>query len=81
MHQWGESFGTASKVSKVSSFPDLCQRVKNKINRSKTKLIRATERAMILTWGQRKAGYWECKCEMVLTTDELEIKLRELHKP
>lgn len=51
MHQWSGSFGTALKISKVSIFPDLCQTMKNKMNRSKTKLVvhLATERAMILT--------------------------------
>lgn len=82
MHQWSGSFGTALKISKVSIFLDLCQTMKNKMNRSKTKLVvhLATERAMILTQGQRKAGYWECKCDKVLTTEEVEIKLRGLHE-
>jgi len=52
------------------------------MNSSKIKLIlhQATERAMILTWEQRRAGYWECKCEMIMTTEEVEIKLRGLHE-
>lgn len=27
---------------------------------------------------EAKAGYWECKCGIVLTTEEVEIKLRGL---
>lgn len=35
---------------------------------------------MILSWEQRKAGYWECKSERIMTTEKAEIKLKGLHE-